>query len=210
MSDDRWTGFRALAPAFTLGALGAEAEAGFRLALAGSPDLQEEVSRYVAVAARLGLGGALRPPPELKARLMAAVRQDAEPSVDAGGEPVHGERGFTAEANLDALAWTRPALGHGFEVHWLRRNEASGEMALLLRGAPGATYPDHVHPGGEHFYVLHGSFIDHQAEYRTGDSDSFPPGSVHRDLRVTGVDPCVILVITGPGGIAPLTHRAGE
>ena len=77
-------------------------------------------------------------------------------------------------------------------------------MAVLLRGAPGSVYPDHAHPGGEHLYVLQGAFTDQWARYTTGDSVSFPPGSEHRELRVTGADPCVILVVTGPGGITPL------
>lgn len=210
MSDEHRTGLHAMAPAFALGALGPEEEAGFRVALAQSSELRAEVSRYMELAALLGVaGGEVRPPPALKARLMAGVRDDAEADPHREDDPVHGERDHPGGIDLDALEWSTPEIGSGFDVHWLRRNQETGEMAVLLRGAPGATYPDHVHPGGEDFFILHGSFSDHRAHYKAGDSYSFAPGSVHRELRVTGTDPCVILVITGPGGIQPVGRAGG-
>jgi quercetin dioxygenase-like cupin family protein len=198
-----------MAPAFALGALGPEEEAGFRVVLSHSIELQAEVSRYMEVAELLGIGsGELRPPPELKARLMAGVRQTVS-EAPTDDPPLHGERGHAESVDFDALEWRKPDRGSGFDVFWLSRNEESGEMAVLLRGAPGATYPDHAHPGGEQFFVLHGSFADHRRHYEAGDSDTYPPGSVHRDVRVTGTDACVILVVTGPGGIEPLEASGG-
>ena len=205
MNDHHEGGFATLAPAFALGVLGPEEEAGFRVALARSPELQREVSRYTEVAALLCVPGAeVVPPRGVKRRLMARVREQSPPTQPPADRPLHGDQDFPPMIDLDSVSWSPSEFGTGFDVHWLSRNEDSGEMALLLRGAPGSAYPDHAHPGGEHLYVLQGAFADHRAQYATGDSISFPPGSVHRELRVTGAAPCVIVVITGPGGVTPL------
>jgi len=202
MKDDRWSDLQALAPAFALGVLEPDDRAEFEAALVSSAELQQEVDRYSEVAAALGIGlSEVTPPTDLKARLMARIRKEEEPLMR--------DLAHARSVDFDSIDWVEPKRGAGFDVYWLRRDQETGEMAVLLRGLPGATYPDHLHPGGEQFFILHGTCADHRADYKAGDSYIYPPGSIHRNLRVTGDDPCVLLVITGPGGIQLLEHEAG-
>ena len=202
MNDDRWSELQALAPAFALGALEAEERAEFEAALETSGALQREVERYAEVAVALGMSlPEVTPPTDLKAKLMARIRE--------GLDPVARDLARAQTVDFDSIDWVEPKRGSGFDVYWLRRDSETGEMAVLLRGLPGATYPDHLHPGGEQFFILYGTCADHRASYEAGDSYTYPPGSVHRDLRVTGQEPCILLVIAGPGGIQPLEQRAG-
>lgn len=184
-----------MAPAYAVGALDGADLVRFEAALPDTPGLQEEVDRYRELMGALAGSHPRRSPPAgLKARLMRRIRL---PGLDR--HPVAG-------LELEALEWTRPAHAPQVEVHLLR--EEAGTQTILLRAEPGATYPDHRHPGGESFFVLEGSFRDHRAEYHPGDFHRFPPGSEHRRLRITGATTCVTLIVTGPGG-TPLLEAPG-
>lgn len=209
MNPGAWTELRALAPAYALGALDPGEASRFEQTLSNSPELQREVSQYRDIVALLGVGQpSASPPKNLKARLMERIRPagHAAETLSNAFPRLLGKEG-PGELDLDALEWRAPERGSGFQIHWLRNDQDTGEMAVLLRGSPGATYPDHRHCGGEQFFVLHGSFEDHRAQYSAGDFYAFAPGSEHRDLRVTGDEPCVLLVLTGPGGISPLERE---
>lgn len=197
-----------LAAAHALDALDADDARRFEASLARNPELQAEVKAYREVATAIGLGEATVAPPEgLKARLSDRIRSlstDAQPSATSV-PPVNP----AFSLDLDALKWTKAEIAPGFLVHWLRRDEGTGELALLLKGEPGATLPDHAHPGGEHFFILHGAFSDQHDQYSVGDFRTMAPGSEHRSVRVSGDEPCILLVITGPGGITPIEGSAG-
>jgi anti-sigma factor ChrR (cupin superfamily) len=49
----------------------------------------------------------------------------------------------------------------------------------IVRYAPSAAFPEHVHGGGEEFLVLEGLFIDEHAEYPVGTYVRNPVGSSH-------------------------------
>jgi len=195
--DDR-SDLSAMAPAYALGALDIAEEAHFEQALHNSPELQAEVARHREVLSSLGLGLPVSaPPPGLKGRLLERIRlvSSVAPSM--------------ANVDFDGLEWTTPPLASGFQIHVCDKDSATGAMTLLLRGDPGASYPDHSHPGGERFVVLQGSFRDHRAEYTTGDYYAYAPGSEHRNVCITGDSPCILLIVTGPGGIEPLETSLG-
>ncbi|HET8624002.1 MAG TPA: anti-sigma factor [Gemmatimonadales bacterium] len=79
MSTPDDTELRDLAAAYVLGALAPEEARAFEAYLASSPEARREVAEYRETAALLALGGdERRPPPELRARVQAAVAATRE------------------------------------------------------------------------------------------------------------------------------------
>lgn len=77
-------------------------------------------------------------------------------------------------------------------VKVLRFDEASGRAStILLKFEPGASYPAHVHPGGEEILVLEGDLRLGPVYLRTGDYLYTPPLDVHAVFSEGG---CVALV----------------
>ncbi len=74
----------------------------------------------------------------------------------------------------------------------LYRNDAAGEMTVLLKWEPGASLPFHRHPEIEQSWVLEGSFYDHDGICRAGQFVWRTPGSMHETHSDEG---CVILAI---------------
>lgn len=74
----------------------------------------------------------------------------------------------------------------------LYRNDAEGEMTVLLKWEPGAVLPFHKHPEIEQSYVLEGSFYDHDGICRAGEFVWRQPGSLHETKSDEG---CLLLAI---------------
>ena len=74
----------------------------------------------------------------------------------------------------------------------LYRDEAKGEMTVLLKWEPGATLPFHKHPEIEQSFVLEGSFSDHDGICRAGEFVWRKAGSLHETRSDEG---CTILAI---------------
>ena len=62
----------------------------------------------------------------------------------------------------------------------------------LVRYAPGSTFSEHVHSGGEEFFVLEGEFGDEHHSYPTGTYVRNPIGTSHTPK--VGEQGCIILV----------------
>jgi len=116
---------------------------------------------------------------------------------------------------LEALR-TRPdfePFRPGVEIARLYQNEASGASAAVLRYAPGASVPEHIHQGYEHVLVLEGEQRDHRGSYPAGTLVVNPPGTRH---TVTSPEGCVALLIWQTpvrfvdDGAEPLSDRASE
>ena len=95
-----------------------------------------------------------------------------------------------AVANPGELPW-KP-LRPGVDIHRLYGNDEDGPSAALLRYAPGAEVPWHIHGGAEHILVLAGSQEDDSGRYGPGMFVVNQPGSTH---RVTSRDGCLVLVV---------------
>jgi anti-sigma factor ChrR (cupin superfamily) len=80
----------------------------------------------------------------------------------------------------------------GVDILYLYKDEASGASSALLRYAPGAQVPAHVHPGFEHIYVLSGEQCDDRGRYPAGSFVVNPPGSGH---RVWSPEGCLVLIV---------------
>jgi len=69
---------------------------------------------------------------------------------------------------------------------------AEGQSSALLKYAPGAQVPPHVHTGYEHILILSGTQSDERGTYQAGTLIINPPGHVHSVHSAGG---CIILVV---------------
>jgi anti-sigma factor ChrR (cupin superfamily) len=80
----------------------------------------------------------------------------------------------------------------GVEIARLYGGESDTASAALLRYAPNASVPRHVHQGYEHILVLSGSQRDDNGVYEAGTLVISEPGSAH---SVASDEGCVVLAI---------------
>lgn len=77
----------------------------------------------------------------------------------------------------------------GIEIAWL----CPGSPGIaVLRYAPGASVPLHLHPDVEMILVLDGAQSDEAGTYSAGDIVINPPGSTHSVISEKG---CVVLLM---------------
>ncbi len=100
----------------------------------------------------------------------------------------HGGSTYVDPATMD---W-QPSQFDKIAMKILYRDEAKGEMTVLLKWEPGATLPFHRHPEIEQSYVLEGSFSDHDGICRAGEFVWRKAGSLHETRSDEG---CTILAI---------------
>ena len=80
----------------------------------------------------------------------------------------------------------------GVEIFWLEKGATDDDPSLaLLRYAPGASVPRHLHRGLETIMVLDGAQSDENGEYRKGAVALNPVGSEH---SVWSPEGCVVLI----------------
>ena len=91
---------------------------------------------------------------------------------------------------MSTRAW-KP-LRPGVDIHTLYQHGEDGPTAALLRYAPGAEVPRHLHTGAEHIFVLEGAQQDERARYPAGSIVVNPEGSAH---RVWSREGCVVLIV---------------
>lgn len=105
---------------------------------------------------------------------------------------------MTAHATRSAtLGWTpltEPGvMTVGISVKILRFDEAQCRPpTFLLKFEPGASYPNHTHPGGEEVYVLEGEVRFGATQLTAGDYLYTPPDATHAVFSRTG---CVMLFV---------------
>jgi anti-sigma factor ChrR (cupin superfamily) len=103
-------------------------------------------------------------------------------------QPTPGGSTYVDPARLE---W-QPSQFEKIAMKVLYRNDAAGEMTVLLKWEPGAMLPFHRHPEIEQSWVLEGSFYDHDGICRAGQFVWRAPGSMHETHSDEG---CVILAI---------------
>lgn len=97
---------------------------------------------------------------------------------------------FSIEAHLKDFKWE--SFRAGIEIHRIYGEAGTGPTAALLRYAPGAEVPVHIHNGYEHILILSGSQTDGSQVYEKGALVISAPGSEHRIASEHG---CVVLAI---------------
>jgi anti-sigma factor ChrR (cupin superfamily) len=82
----------------------------------------------------------------------------------------------------------------GVDIHRLYGGAEGddGPSAALLLYSPGASVPEHTHPGHEHIYVLSGSQVDETGVHGAGSFVVNRPGTRH-SVRSPGG--CVVLIM---------------
>jgi len=100
-------------------------------------------------------------------------------------------KGGSVYVDPSSMEWRKTQ----FDKIWMKvlyRNDAAGEMTVLLRWEPGAMLPFHKHPEIEQSFVLEGSFYDHDGVCRAGQFVYRHPGSMHETRSDEG---CVLLAV---------------
>jgi quercetin dioxygenase-like cupin family protein len=103
-----------------------------------------------------------------------------------------------AEVQLPAKqVWIEPEwkeVAPGIRCKLLAANRETHEVAMLVRLAPGASYPAHTHAGLEELHLLDGELWIDERKLYAGDYNRGEPGaSDHRVWTETG---CTCLLIT--------------
>lgn len=114
-------------------------------------------------------------------------------TITAEQAPIRLNADFSQIALMRAAEaeWT-PSPAPGVTRRMLDR--IGGEQARvtsLVRYAPRSRFPEHVHDGGEEFFVLEGVFSDATGDFGAGTYVRNPPGTRHAPWTNPG---CVILV----------------
>ena len=90
-----------------------------------------------------------------------------------------------------SLEWV-PSPLPGVERRMLDRHGAeSGRATSMVRYAPGSSFKEHTHVGGEEFLVLEGVFSDERGDFPAGSYVRNPIGSKHTPFCKDG---CIIFV----------------
>lgn len=80
----------------------------------------------------------------------------------------------------------------GVRVRTLFVDRQRGRQTFLLRAAPGATLPPHLHHADEECYILEGSLTTLGHVFRAGDYLRFAAGTVHDETHTSAG--CLILL----------------
>ncbi|MEM1437778.1 MAG: cupin domain-containing protein [Pseudomonadota bacterium] len=128
---------------------------------------------------------------------IAPVAPDAEVAVRMKQRLLARVRGDDVAADLVTVSgatddWIETSPGNQVKV--LRSDDES--MSILVRLAPGTTFPAHYHPVEEETYVVEGETFFGDIHLKAGDYHVAPQGSSHGEVRTeTG---CVLLIRKGP------------
>jgi anti-sigma factor ChrR (cupin superfamily) len=158
------------------------------LALNG-PSAADPAACLAADAVALALAraaGAVPPPPDVRAKLLAQVDAEPRPFVKLAADGAWED-------------WLVPGLSRRvlFEDRPTRR------VTVLLRLAAGGRLPAHPHPGPEEFYILDGDLhTDDGGVLRAGDYQRSEAGTAHGEQWSVGG--CTALVI------APMAESEGD
>ena len=91
----------------------------------------------------------------------------------------------------DKLEWAASPQAGVDRLRLEREDAESGRATSIVRYRAGASFPGHVHGGGEEYLVLDGVFSDASGDYSEGFYVRNPPGSSHAPFSQDG---CTIFV----------------
>jgi hypothetical protein len=169
--------------AYTAQALAASEVASAEAHIAACPDCQRELEslRPVVDSFVSWPADVLRPATPLQARLAARIAEDTgkppvPPSVPQWSEP----------------EWEQVA--PGIECKLLATDTDRHRVSMLVRLAPGASYPPHTHAGVEELHLLDGELWIDERKLFPGDYNYGAPGA--GDERVWSETGCTCVLIT--------------
>ena len=125
----------------------------------------------------------LRPPRPLWDRVARRI------AAETGHEPVSSPPRRRAQAEWEEAA-------PGISVKLLATDAESHRVSMLVRLAPGADYPPHLHAGTEELHLLEGELMIDDRKLYPGDYSRAEAGS--SDRRVWSETGCTCVLITSP------------
>jgi len=173
--------------AYALQVLPASEVAAAEAHIASCPDCQREVQSLRPVIDSLVSWptDVLRPTTSLQARLAHRIAEET------GREPV------PPPARRGEQAWSEPdweQVAPGIECKLLATDTERHRVSMLVRLAPGASYPAHTHAGVEELHLLDGELWIDEKKLFPGDYNYGAPGA--GDERVWSETGCTCVLIT--------------
>jgi anti-sigma factor ChrR (cupin superfamily) len=169
--------------AYALGAVPASEEAAIEAHIAVCADCQREFDSLRSVLKRFVAWptDVLRPAPSLQTRLALRIAEETG----------------TASVLPPARRWSEPEwekVAPGIECKLLATDERWHRVSMLVRLAPGASYPAHTHAGVEELHLLDGELWIDDRKLVPGDYNYGPPGAA--DYRVWSETGCTCVLVT--------------
>lgn len=169
--------------AFALQVLPADELAAAERHISSCPDCRRELESLRPVIDSLASWptDVLRPTSALQARLADRLAEET-------GRP---------PARPPARQWVEPdweEVAPGIECKLLSTDEERRQVSMLVRLAPGASYPAHTHAGIEELHLLDGELWIDQRKLVPGDYNYGAPGA--GDDRVWSETGCTCLLVT--------------
>ncbi len=178
---------------FALGSLPAADAARMEAHLAECPECRAEVDALAPVVGDLALATpGIEPPPGLRERVLARAREESAPAAQPWKEwaSTEGAGGFTLA--LAAQGSWDPTAFRGVETRRLFVDRPGDRITMLVRMAPGSSYPSHRHGGPEECYVLQGVLLSGDLRMKAGDYKHAAEGSV--DPVQSTEEGCLLLI----------------
>jgi anti-sigma factor ChrR (cupin superfamily) len=168
---------------YALGAVPVSEVAAIETHIAGCADCQRELDSLQPVAKRFAYWptDVLRPTPALQAHLARRIAKETGKDVVPAPAP----------------RWSEPAwqqVAPGIECKLLATDSERQRVSMLVRLAPGASYPAHTHAGVEELHLLHGELWIDERKLLPGDYNYGPPGA--SDQRVWSETGCTCVLVT--------------
>jgi anti-sigma factor ChrR (cupin superfamily) len=169
--------------AYAVQALAPREAAAGQAHLAACPDCRRELESLRPVIQRFAAWptDVVRPPASLQKRLARRIAEDV------GSEPVPPPPRRWPEPD-----WAQVA--PGIECKLLGNDWRQRRVSMLVRLAPGASYPAHTHAGAEELHLLDGELSIDRRTLHAGDHNRGAPGA--RDQRVFSRAGCTCLLVT--------------
>ena len=169
--------------AYALGAVPKSEVPAVEAHIAACPDCRRELESLRSVTKRFVSwpAGLLRPTASVQERL--ALRIAEETGKDAVPPP--------------APHWSEPGwqqVAPGIECKLLATDSERQQVSMLVRLAPGASYPAHTHAGVEELHLLDGELWIDERRLFPGDYNYGPPGA--SDYRVWSETGCTCVLVT--------------
>jgi anti-sigma factor ChrR (cupin superfamily) len=174
--------------AYAAQALAASEAAAAKAHIDSCPDCQREVESLRPVIKQFVSWptDVLRPTTPLQARLALRIAEEI------GKPPVLPP----------PLQWSEPEweqVAPGIECKLLATDNERHRVSMLVRLAPGASYPAHTHAGVEELHLLDGELWIDERKLFPGDYNYGAPGA--GDERVWSETGCTCVLITSPNDI---------
>jgi anti-sigma factor ChrR (cupin superfamily) len=172
------------APVYALGLLDDDDSIVFEHHMVSCPECAEVVRQSAEIAVSLARAlPTVAPPSTLRDNVLNGASSPRSREMP---------RGVAALVRATQLNWQATSFA-GVLIARLYEDPIGGDIASLVRMAPGSCYPAHSHASLEHCYVLEGDLAFEDHTLTAGDYSAGSPGGHHSASMTTGG--CLLFVI---------------